>query len=183
MADIGSPIKHARALKGLWIENPDDIENKDFPHSELDRSFEQFLKRNNLLGFRVASCTIIQDKEDKRYLLLDPRGIIKVNSELRRSLSKIESYWTQLAVDYRIEAIIGEYKRENAMDNPDHIKIIDSDLIGRLREAQYLLSIAQRYKMTISQYLRLRILSERFMIVKEAIIYERLAKDIVNLDQ
>lgn len=149
----------------LWIEDFDDCD-REYIHKDATKKLNLFLKDNNLGSAQKATVAfVIQDEQGGLHLAVD--SLQGQNLQLELDEEDVKKY-PELMRRYGIRQIIGKFEEDGTPGmsrwGPNPVKLLEAepqlDLIGDKREEIRLLGIAQKYKMTNTQYMRFRILAK-----------------------
>lgn len=152
----------------LWATDPKNTTQVNYIHDDVREELEKFLEASNLdpeISSNATSAYIIQDDEDKLYLFFD--GVV---AEYRKedvsfgydygveSLKKYE----ELMKRYGIEKMMGQFNETKTEGDTKTLgwkmeNILDKDIIGRIRENEYLVKFAKKYGMNNTQFMRFRV--------------------------
>lgn len=175
-------------LDNIWIENSNVTEKErvSFVHNRISKDLADFLEIDGRPD--VLSGYMVEDMEGQLHLIVDLQigSIIRNNQELED-----EDYKSILDVMrvYGITDIIEKAsKRQERMtkrgvvDYQDRITeaLVDQSLIDKRREDLFLINLAQKYSMTNSQYMRLKILHDTLLRSGTQVNLEEIAKSIVD---
>ena len=104
----------------------------------------------------------------------------KVDEYVTKSRENQIAMLTDLGERYGLEKIIGRFGHigdEEKIEN-----LLDFDLVGRLREDNYLAGFAKKYKMTNNQFMRFRSLVKSMQAAKQSTDVDKIAKDVATED-
>jgi hypothetical protein len=152
----------------LWATDPKNTTSVNYIHDDVREELKKFLETSNLnpeISSNASSAYVIQDDEDKLYLFFD--GVV---AEGRKSdvefgyefgSSHIKKY-EELMKRYGIEKMMGQFHETKTEGDTTSYgwkmeNILDKDIIGRIRENEYLVTFAQKYQMTNNQFMRFRL--------------------------
>ena len=147
----------------LWTTNPKNIKSR-YPHDDIREELEKFLEANRLnpeIGSNASSAYIIQDNENKLYLFFDGITAEGRKRETEYGYDSVKKY-EDLMQQYGIEKMMGQFsetkkKGNTTSDGWKMENILDKDIIGRIRENEYLVKFAEKYQMTNNQFMRFRL--------------------------
>lgn len=150
----------------FWIEDPNSIDN-DYPHSMATENLDNFLFYNapHLLNSFVnkGHGYIYQDREGKLYF--EP-SVEYIEFEIEQSKEFADSVgsekWLNLLRTYKVEAILGLFRLSDK-EKEEGIKsrlALNQKIASKIREDEFLMNLAKRNGLTITQYLRLRCLGK-----------------------
>jgi hypothetical protein len=174
-------IWHTSAIKGIWVEPADSLKSRHRPHGEVVERMKKVFEINNLTGGKVSSALVFEDGKGDRHLVLDFEGSLEVDDEREHNKKAFEDLWVGLAREYRLSSIAGP--KPIYIDEEDRFKFVTSDLIGKLREEEYILSFATERQMTNFQWLRFRALALGAKKSGISVVYSELANDIILQDK
>jgi hypothetical protein len=143
----------------------------------LEDGIRKFIGRYGLKFAKVSSAVTFVDGEDKRHLLLDAVGTYAAKEERKYDKDGSQEFWLGLAKDYGLTAVLGDWQMRNFRTN-EPIRFADSELLGKLREEDYLFSFAKEHQMTNSQFLRFRTLAMSANNAGISTNYETLAQKV-----
>lgn len=161
----------------LWIEDYKDIGDKDYPHYQAVEKLERFLLDNEyneyIGGLNMRSAYVIQDVKNRIFLLFDegPAEIPKGDLEFEYG-----ERWVKLIEKYNLENILGDYS-DDFMVTP-----IGGDIVGKIREDNFLRNFAEKYQMTNFQFMRFRTFILSAKKSNTSINYDSVAKEIIAED-
>lgn len=173
-----NPDKESKRLE-LWIE---DIESakmfEKFRHHDVESELEYFLEEHSMpiTKIRPTPFYLIQDSDDKIYIILEKIG--RSIDEQTEKETVVRSLWLDLQKKYGIEKIFREPEKGVKED-----AYADVDLVGKLREYNYLLAIIKKYDLNDLQSLKLRTLIQRNHDLKRSINYDTLANQIAKQEK
>lgn len=182
VASRQSGFYHRDAIRGLWIEPTNTLEIGTYPHWQLEAKAKSFFSNNGLRFGKVASSSVFEDGEAKRHLVLDATASLYAERDLKQNRAESEEFWVGLARDYQLSSVLSDSGTRN-WNTGEQLRFADSDLIGKLREEEYLLKFAQERQMTNFQWLRFRSLALGARDAKVPIVYTNLADEIVAQDK
>lgn len=181
----------------LWIADPKNIVNNNYSHYETRKELKNFLETNKLdpTTTQLADLAyIIQDEKEKLFLFFDGQFAEAIKKSIERgkrydyffSIKKYEDLMRRYGIEKMIGqfteltttsngAIINSYKTEN---------ILNEDVLGEIRENEYLFSYAKKYNMTKNQFInfRIRAIAGREAALKDKEAAERGTSYLINLD-
>lgn len=174
----------------LWITDPETIHYKYEPHDEVRSDLSKSLGINkgdpgfprNLVGARV-----LEDDDGLLYLLVDEIRSKSLDRYMNDDQNRTRLL--DLLQRYGITKVAGTFfrtKQEGDSMSSDYKTeaIIDQDLIGERREDLRLLSIARKYNMTNTQYMRFRLLAKSAIdAVKSGEIKEQGVKILRDVEE
>jgi hypothetical protein len=180
----------------LWITDHRNTTELNYIHDDVRVELRKFLEANNLnpeISLNASSAYIIQDDKDKLYLFFD--GVVAegrkddVDFGYDCGIESLKKY-EKLMKRYGIEKMMGQFNKIKIEGNTTSYgwkmeNILDKDIIGRIRENEYLVSFAKKYKMTNSQFMRFRIRAiagREAVLLTEKEIVKRGFRYLVNLD-
>lgn len=179
----------------LWITDPKNTES-NYIHDDVKVELGKFLETNNSkmkIGL-TGSAYIIQNGEGKLYLFFD--GVVAegrkndVDFGYDYGIESLKKY-EELMQRYGIEKMIGQFsevttKGDTTTYGYKMMNILNKDIIGRIRENEYLVGFAKKYGMTNNQFMRFRIRAiagrEATLTDKDKEITKRGFRYLVNLD-
>ena len=152
----------------LWITDPKDTTTANYIHDDVREELGKFLEANKLnpeISKNATSAYVIQDEEGRLYLFFN--GItaegkkFDVEMGYNYGLDYLKKH-EELMQRYGIEKMIGQFdetitKGDTTSYGWKMENILDKDIIGRIRENEYLVKYAQKYKMTNIQFMRFRL--------------------------
>lgn len=175
----------------LWVKDPKTLIERYQPHWEVREELDEFARQNNFTTDNIPlSGYVLQDDKDKLHLTVDPYTAKDLGSRFT-SDDWLRKSWTRLVEAYGISTIFGNIPFTNTFEKDGMIhstndvivtKVVDQDLIGQIREDNFLGEIAIRNQMTNSQYLRLQLLTSGARDAKIPVVYENIAKEIIADD-
>lgn len=164
----------------LWLEDAKEC-HPDYPHNDVEKKLRKFLEENKIqLNFMDFSSYFIEDNKEKRYLFFDAITAEWLKSNMKSSKPKINM--EKLMLNYNIDKIFGKFPHSQEDDysqstDSNIVNIIGKDAFGSIRENSYLISFAQKYNMTNSQFMRFRL---RAIASREAMLHDEKAKNAIE---
>lgn len=140
----------------------------NYIHDDVREELKKFLEASNLdpeISSYATSAYIIEDDEDKLYLFFNGavaeyrKNDVKYGYEFGyKNIKKYE----ELMQRYGIEKMIGQFDETKTEGDTTTFgwkmeNILDKDIIGRIRENEYLVKFSKKYKMTNTQFMRFRV--------------------------
>ena len=170
----------------LWVAQKQHDRMAEWVHDDLKDECKLLFPGYGLecTPFYIPCYMVEDDTGDYHLMIESERWSTVLTSELR---SDSRSVWMDLASRYSISTIFGQFAEEWGEGKPTIYVprtrlIMGSDILGRIRERNFLLSIAAKYRMTNFQYLRFRILVTQLFSAGVATNYHTLAEQIVASD-
>ncbi|MEK9165619.1 MAG: hypothetical protein AAB525_02055 [Patescibacteria group bacterium] len=169
----------------IWIENQKEV-SFAYPHNDIYKKLAEFKSKNDLPTCNVqADSYIIQDKRGKVCLFFDHKETPFVNLKMKdKNGEAIIAKWADLMERYSIEKMVGnfsdiDFSEIGAEDNQAQL-ILDRDdkMIEKIRLDNLIFSLAQQYKLTNSQYLKLQCLVRKAIETGERINCYDMAKKV-----
>lgn len=144
----------------MYLEDPGNIAGEDYPHWAMENKLTDMLRKNGyaLKHDRLllkTSCFIVQDVGDRLFLLLDPIPTGEIKNRIESNLTK--QVWFMLVEKYNLDKIVGSTGPAWMGIDGDKEIILEKDIIGKIREDDYMQSFADKYGMTNFQFTRFRI--------------------------
>lgn len=179
----------------LWIEDIKRVSDKSYPHYELEAQLESYLDDNKILKSNPrpsrGSAYVIESDQGQLYLTVSS---IIASSLSCRLQCEVEQYVEGQKQFAKFVPLIGEYGLTNiigtfSLDIKDgnltlftsyQKFLLEADLIGKIRENNYIYSFAEKYQMTYFQFLRFRSLVLACKESSTAIVYDKSAQEIAK---
>jgi len=175
----------------LWATDPKNIKS-NYPHDKVRAELENFLKTNHYKPGIISYATsayIMQDDKNKLYLFFDGPTAERKKEEADRGYYDGVKKYDDLIQRYGIEKMIGQFPEittegDTTTYGYKMVPILDRDIIGKIRENDYLRSFAKKYGMSISQFMRFRIraISAREAAIKDKEASEKGMQYLIDLD-
>jgi len=155
----------------LFVKDRKEIDNKSFPHSEVEADLANFLgisRDDPKFPKFPISAYILEDEKGVRYLSVDKIPTTGIGFLLNDEDSRVR--FLSLLKRYGISKVIGLFEKK--LSDPEDSNVsyithqnevmaeIDFDFVGQKREDLMFINIALKYKMTNSQFMRFRILAK-----------------------
>lgn len=172
----------------LLIRDPNSFRNKLMPHSELEVEAINLLRERGLEVENGVDGELIQDGQDRLLLVINSVYGRSLTSAMKSSEGSEANFfvrtWSSLMDRYGIATVVGDTEPGSAvslsarMKKPE--KLIDSDVLGSLREDRYFSDFAYRYNMSATQFCRFRALVRSSQDAKIPVNCEKLAWEIAK---
>ncbi len=172
----------------IWLENPVDIGDHRYPHTEVEDKLTKYLQGINLEIKIQLSAFVLQDDKDRIYIVLDSIPASRIKEDMESQYSEIgRNSWIRFLDQYHIERIVGNFPHK--YDEPDGSpvydwnteRLVDSDIISEIKDDNYLYGFAEEHQMTNTQWLRFRRLAKSLRH-RQKLNLDKLAKAVIEDD-
>ncbi|HUD45157.1 MAG TPA: hypothetical protein VMR41_06440 [Patescibacteria group bacterium] len=157
----------------LWVEDPKSLDSAHYPHDQMEDRLRAYGSKWKLYCSSLASADLFENEKGERRLILDTKTGFQNQENIDRS-EKIRQQWGLLARRYKLAGIYGDYYDYRTGEKTT---IVGSDIVGQIREDEFLRGYAQRYGMTNFEWMRFR---TRAFTAKEgqvSVKYDQLAQE------
>ncbi len=171
----------------IWVKDFKEIPDKRYPHSYLEDELDELkehLKFSNTSGKSWLSGYVIEDGAKNLFLFFEGISSDTPRMEIENDIQRDE--WVNLLKRYELKKIIGSSsgsKKRPSEKAGDMIQMMDDDFVGKLRKEAFLHSFGEKYGMTTSQWLKFHAIVEGAREAETAIVYDEVAKEIMNEDK
>lgn len=176
----------------IWVEDPKNITDHRQPHWEARDHLGDFAKAKGFnFGQLPVSGYIFQDNSNRLLLSVDHYTAQDLAKGIQSDEWKRKG-WSNLIENYGLAMIFGnipydEVYQKDGFTHSVHgvtvTNVLDYDLVGQIREDNFLRDFARRYQMTNWQFMRFRLLTSGAKDAKISTNYEQLVQELLAEDE
>jgi len=171
-----NPIYHAEADFDIWIEDPSELDRSYYPHGQLTESMKSYVRQHSRLHpARVSSAELFERENNERILVLD----IKDGRQSKENMDEFEDeklQWAAMARRYHITNIYGDFPQYGTKYG-EVARVLTADVVGKIREDEFLRGYAQRNTMTNTEWMRFRTRALTAKASGVSVTYDNLVKE------